>query len=54
MGLKLQKFARGGRGGKGGQHMMWLQLLSFAFGIYSDDPRCIIRVVFFKVVTVNY
>lgn len=47
MELKLQKFARGGRGRKGGQHMMWLQLLSSAFGIYFDDHRCIIRVVFF-------
>lgn len=25
--------------------MMWLQLLSFAFGIYSDDHRCVIRAV---------
>lgn len=47
MELKLQKFARGGQGGKGGRHMTWLQLLSFAFGIYSDDHRCVIRVVFF-------
>lgn len=45
MELKPQKFACGGGGGKGGQQMMWLQLLSFAFGIYSDDHRCVITVL---------
>ena len=58
MELKLQKFAcgwQGGGRGKWGQQIMWLQLLSFAFGIYSDDHKLHIRVlVFFLIVTVNY